>query len=431
LKKAYQKEVVFPESKPKQEQAVQVCLPMAEVLSSIEQGLGELVRKVGRLFIESVLESEVEQIAGPRSCRRQTRQAYRWGVEQGCCLIDGQRVPIVRPRVRQCGGKELPLGTYQLFQQVTPAEETVWSNIMRGLSMRDYKLVLQQFMEAYGLEKSTLSERFVEASRKKLEELMTRSLDHLQICAVLVDGTIFKGQHLVVAIGIDAFGKKLVLGLVQGATENARVVSGLFDHLCERGLDFSQPRLYLVDGSRALHAALQRHAGEAAFIQRCQIHKIRNVLGYLPDTHQHWFKYKLRLAYAQADIVDARQALYRLHDELNELNPSAAASLMEGLEETLTLHDLQVHARLRRSLASTNGIESSFSVVETICRRVKRWQGSDHRLRWVASALLYAETRWNRLHGYRHIPLLIHNLQHAYQLRCNLSTISVANHSAA
>lgn len=431
MKKAYQKKATENAVGAREQGAVQIALPMAEVLTSIEQGLGELVRKVGRMFIESVLEAEVEQIAGARSRRLQNRQAYRWGVEQGSCLIDGQRVPIARPRVRQCGGKELPLGTYQLFQRVTPAEETVWSNLMRGLSMRDYKLVLQQFLDAYGLEKSTVSERFIEASRKKLEELMSRSLEHLQICALLLDGTIFKGQHLVVAIGLDALGRKVVLGLVQGATENAQVVSGLLDHLASRGLDFSQPRLYLLDGSRALRAAIQRHAGQAAFIQRCQVHKVRNVLAYLPETHQHWFKYKLRVAYAQADLADARQALYRLHDELNELNPSAAASLMEGLEETLTLHDLQVHARLRHSLSSTNGIESSFSVVETICRRVKRWQGSDHRLRWVASALLYAETRWNRLHGYRHLPLLTHNLQRAYDLRCNLNAITVAANSAA
>ena len=431
MKKAYQKQAKQDVIEPVEERAVQVSLPMAEVLTSIEQGLGELVRKVGRMFIESVLEAEVEQLAGARSCRSQNRQAYRWGVEQGSCLIDGQRVPIARPRVRQCGGKELPLGTYQLFQRVSPAEETVWSNLMRGLSLRDYKLVLQQFLDAYGLEKSTVSARFVEASRKKLEELMSRSLQHLRISALLMDGTIFKGQHLVVAIGIDAFGKKVVLGLVQGATENAKVVSGLLDHLAERGLDFNEPRLYLLDGSRALRAAIERHAGEAAFFQRCQVHKIRNVLAYLPDTHQHWFKYKLRLAYAQTDAADAKQALYRLHDELNELNPSAAASLMEGLEETLTLHELQVHARLRRSLSSTNGIESSFSVVETICRRVKRWQGNDHRLRWVASALLYAETRWNRLHGYRQIPLLTHNLQRAYQLRCNLNAVPTVDHSAA
>jgi putative transposase len=183
--------------------------------------------------------------------------------------------PLHSRAVRQCGRKELPLGTYQLFQRVSPAEETVWSNIMRGLSMRDYKLVLQQFMDAYGLEKSTISERFVEASRKKLEELMSRSLQHLQICALLIDGTIFKGQHLVAAVGIDAFGKKVVLDLVQGATENAKVVSGLLDHLTEPGLDFTQPQLYLLDGSRALRAAIAGHAGEAAFIQRCQVHTIR------------------------------------------------------------------------------------------------------------------------------------------------------------
>ncbi len=208
MKKAYQNRAVQKTTESTADGAVQISLPMAEVLTSLEQGLGELIRKVGRMFIESVLESEVEQTAGVRSQRVPSRQAYHWGVEQGSCLIDGQRVPIARPRVRQCGGQELPLGTYQLFQRVSPAEETVWSNLMRGLSTRDYKLVLQQFMDAYGLEKSTISDHFVEASRKKLEELMSRSLQHLQICAILIDGTIFKGQHLVAATGIDGFGKK-------------------------------------------------------------------------------------------------------------------------------------------------------------------------------------------------------------------------------
>jgi transposase-like protein len=410
---------------------VQIALPMAEVLSCLEQGLGELVRKVGRLFIESVLEAEAEQIAGPRSRRSQQRRAYRWGREQGYCVVDGQRVPIVRPRLRECGGNELPLGSYQLFQKASRVEETVWSNVMRGLSMRNYKEVLQQFADAYGLEKSTISEHFLAASRKKLDELMNRSLAELPLCAIVIDGTIFKGQHLVVAIGIDTLGHKLVLGIIQGATENTTVVSGLLDQLAARGLSFSEARLYLLDGSKALRAAIVRHAGDAAFFQRCQLHKIRNVVEYLPETHHHWIKYKMRLAYSQREVSDARQALYRLHDELMELNPSAAASLMEGLEDTLTVHELDVHARLRRSLTSTNGIESSFSVVEKICKQVKRWQGSDHRLRWVASALLYAESRWNRLHGYRHLPLLLHNLQRAYQARCTLTAAACLASSAA
>ena len=410
---------------------VQVALPMAEVLSCLEHGLGELLQRVGRLFIESVLEAEAEQLVGPRSRRTQQRHAYRWGSERGYCLVDGQRVPIMRPRLRECGGNELPLGSYQLFQKATSVEETVWSNVMRGLSTRNYKEVLQQFADAYGLEKSTISEHFIAASRKKLDELINRSLTHLPLCAVVIDGTIFKGQHLVVAIGIDTLGHKIVLGLIQGATENATVVSGLLDQLAARGLDFTQPRLYLLDGSKALRAAVVRHAGQAAFFQRCQVHKIRNILEYLPEAQHYWIKYKMRLAYAQRDASDARQALYRLHDELMELNPSAAASLMEGLEDTLTVHELAVHARLRRSLTSTNGIESSFSVVEKVCKQVKRWQGSDHRLRWVASAMLYAESRWNRLHGYRHLPLLLHNLQNAYATRLALNGVASTASSAA
>ena len=416
---------------PTREPPVQIALPMAEVLSCLEQGLGELLRKVGRLFIESVLETEAEQIAGPRSRRSQQRHVYRWGSEQGYCVVDGQRVPIVRPRLRECSGNEVPLGSYQLFQKATTVEETVWSNVMRGLSMRNYKEVLQQFADAYGLEKSTISEHFIASSRKKLDELLNRSLAHLPLCAIVIDGTIFKGQHLVVAIGIDTLGHKIVLGMIQGATENATVASGLLDQLAARGLDFAQPRLYLLDGSKALRAAIVRHAGEAAFFQRCQVHKMRNVLEYVPESEHYWIKYQMRMAYAQRHCSDAKQALYRLHDQLLELNPSAAASLAEGLDETLTVHELDVHARLRRSLTSTNGIESSFSVVDKICHQVKRWQGSDHRLRWVASAMLYAESRWNRLHGYRHLPLLLHNLQRAFAVRCAVNGVASRASSAA
>ena len=259
MKEEYQIEkqaavAVQTEGLPARELPVQIALPMAEVLSHLEQGLGELLRKVGGLFIESVLEAEAGQIAGPRSRRNQQRHAYRWGSEQGYCVADGQRVPIMRPRLRECDGNEVPLGSYQLFQKATRVEETVWSNVMRGLSMRNYKEVPQQFADAYGLEKSTISEHFIAASRKKLDELMNRSLAQLPLCAIVIDGTIFKGQHLVVAIGIDTLGHKIVLGLIQGATENATVVSGLLDQLAARGLDFAQPRLYLLDGSNLIVA---------------------------------------------------------------------------------------------------------------------------------------------------------------------------------
>jgi putative transposase len=227
-------------------------------------------------------------------------------------------------------------------------------------------------------------------------------------------------------VGIDRTGRKIVLGLRQGATENAIVVGELLGELAERGVDFNTPRLYVMDGSKAIRRAITNYAGAAAFLQRCQVHKIRNVTEYLPEASRHAIKFRMRAAYEMEETADARQALYKLHDELMQLNPSAAGSLAEGLEETLTVLDLRLTPRLRRSLATTNAIESGFSIVEEICRQVKHWQGSDHRLRWVGSALLHAEGRWNRLYGYRHMPVLINALESAYQLRCNRKAASSA-----
>ena len=397
---------------------IQLTFPLAEVAELAQASLGDLLRGVGKVFMESVMEAEVEQLAGTRSQPNPQRNIYRWGIEDGYCLIDGQRVPIKRPRLRTRTKKEVPLGSYEMFQRSSLLNDTVWQKIMLGLTMRSYKEVVQQFADAYGLEKSTTCEHFIEASRKKLKELLERSLTGLSIATMVIDGTIFKGQSLVVAVGIDASGRKLVLGLRQGATENAAVVSALLGELMERGLDFTTPRLYIVDGSKAIRAAIRNHAGDAAFLQRCQVHKIRNVTEHLQEADRHALKYRMRLAYGAAEPADARNLLYKLHDELLQSNPSAAASLMEGLEDCLTVSELRLPPKLRESFSSTNCIESGFSIVEHICRQVKRWQGSDHRLRWVGSALLFAESRWNRIHGHRHMPMLMNALNAAYQLRC-------------
>ena len=400
------------------QQAVQFSFPTPEMVKLAEQGLGELLRRVGTMFIEGVMEAETEQIVGPRSKSAPERAAYRWGKEQGYCIIDGQKVPIARPRLRsKANDREIPLGSYELFQRASLLEESVWHKIMHGLTMRSYKEVLQQFVDAYGIEKSTISEHFIEASRKKLEHLLTRSLANVSIAVMMIDGTIFKGANLVVAIGIDRFGYKMVLGLRQGTTENAAVVGAMLEELAERGLDFSEPRLYVVDGSKGIRRAIQNHAGEAAFIQRCQEHKIRNVCGHLPESEQPAVRFQMRAAYSATEVADARKALFGLHDQLMKANPSAARSLAEGLDETLIVMDLRVPHRLRRSLASTNGIESSFSISERICRQVKRWQGSDHRLRWVGSSLMFAESKWNRLHGYKYVPALVTALKTALALR--------------
>ena len=397
---------------------IQLTFPTAGIAELAQHSLGDLLRAVGKVFIETVMESEVRELAGARSERNGEREAYRWGSEAGFCVIDGQRVRIDRPRIRSRELKrEIPLGSYETFQRASLMDETVWQKIMHGLTMRSYKEVVQQFAEVYGLEKSATSAHFVEASRARLKQLMTRSLAALPLRVILIDGIIFNGEHLIVAIGMDGFGNKTVLGMEQGATENKTVVQGLLGQLMERGVDFTKPRLYLLDGGKALRAGVIGFAGEAAFIQRCQVHKIRNVTEYLPEAERPAVRYRMRAAYLEEETVDAKNALYKLHDELMEKNPSAAASLAEGLDETLTVTELRLTPRLRRTLSSTNAIESGFSVVATICGQVKRWQGKDHRLRWVASALLFAESRWNKVHGYRHMPVLVKALDTAYRLR--------------
>jgi putative transposase len=285
--------------------------------------------------------------------------------------------------------------------------------MVRGLSTRNYGAVVKDFSTAYGIEKSAVSENLIEASREKVKQLMERPLGELRLCAVLIDGTPFKDRQMILALGIGCDGSKAVFGLREGATENATVVGALLSDLVERGLDFSTPRLYVLDGGKALHAAVRRHAGESAFIQRCQIHKKLNVADHLPKEHKADVRRKLQNAYAMVDYSDAKRALERLHQELMHLNPSAARSLEEGLEETLTVHKLRVPDQLRRTLSCTNVIESAFSIVETVCRNVKRWQAGDQIERWVGSGLLIAEQQFRKVIGFRQIPLLLSSMANA------------------
>jgi putative transposase len=392
---------------------LQLVLPLADIVAWAQQGAGEVMRQGLRLLMKFVMDQEVSELVGDKHSRGPQRQAYRWGREQGYCVIDGQKVPLPRPRVRDQQNREVPLGSYELFQRGALIEDTVWRNLMHGLTTRNYAAVVRQFVAAYGIEKSMVSEHFIRASRRKLEQLLTRPLDELALCAILIDGTIYQGQNLVVALGIGCDGRKTVLGLRQGASENATVVGALLGDLQERGLDFSIPRLYVLDGAKALAAAVRRFAGEAAVVQRCQAHKVRNVVEHLSEQYQSAVRYKMLRAYRMLRHEDAQHALDQLHRELLDLNPDAARSLKEGMAETLTLHRLGAPEKLRRSLATTNVLESTFSMVETVCRNVKRWRGADQRLRWVASALLHAEERWKRLGGYREIPQLLQQLHAA------------------
>lgn len=416
MKKQYQIEKqrgvqFFRQLAAQDDQNVQLVIPLKEVVDLVQRGLMNLALSAFKQVAEEVMDHEVTALVGPKNQSNRERDKMRWGSERGYCVVGGQKIPLERPRVRNTRHKEVPLGSYEMMQRASLMEESVWQKMIHGLTTRRYSQVIEELEQAYGIKKSTISEHFIEASRQRLDKLLARRLNEFPLCAMMIDGTPFGDQQLITVIGVTVHGHKLVLGLRQGATENTTVVKQLLDDLADRGVDFEVPRLYVLDGGKALFAGVRRTAAKAAVLQRCQVHKIRNVIDHLPEEHHGHVRQKLHSAYGMREYADARRALDLLLRELMDLNPSAARSLQEGLEETLTVHRLRVPPMLRTSLSSTNVIESTFSVVETVCRNVKHWQGGDQYLRWVGSGLLYAESRWNRVHGYRELPLLVKELE--------------------
>ena len=237
---------------------IQMVFPMVEVVGLLQEGVGHLLREAGLSLMHLVMEEEVRHLAGERHQQHPDRRAHRWGKEDGYCVVDGQKVPIRRTRLRNQENREQRLGSYELFQRSAPREHAVWDKMMRGLSTRNYGAVVKDFRQAYGVEKSAVSDNFIEASREKLKELMERRLEEWHLCAVLIDGTPFRDRQMIVALGISNDGRKTVLGLREGATENATVVGELLSDLSGRGLDFSVPRLYVLDGGKALAAAVRQ-----------------------------------------------------------------------------------------------------------------------------------------------------------------------------
>jgi transposase-like protein len=407
-------------------QQIQFALPLPEVLALVQDGLMSLALAAFTKLAEGMMSWEVGSLVGPKNKADGDREFMRWGAQTGYCVVGGQKVPVQRPRVRDVRSREVPLGSYEVLQRASLMEDAVWNKIMGGITTRRYGEVLRELKEAYGIEKSTVSGHFIEASRRRLENLQGRPLQQYAFCAMMIDGTCFDHQDMIAAIGFTIQGHKLVLGLHQGATENATVVKHLLEDIRERGVDFEVPRLYVLDGSKALNSVIGKMAGKCGLVQRCQEHKIRNVVGHLTEEFQPTIRSKMRNAYATLEHSAARRALDTLLRELMDINPSAARSLEEGMEETLTLHRLRLPEKLRRTFRSTNPIESAFDSVETVCRNVKRWQGGDQYLRWVASGLLWAESRWNRLHSYRELPILVKELELAIVRGIQVRHASVA-----
>ena len=285
-------------------------------------------------------------------------------------------------------------------------------NMVLGISSRNYEETVECFVKGYGIKKSSVSRHFVKATAEQMREFLERDLTGLDLVAIFIDGIALKGHLVVVALGLDKGGRKHVLGLWQGATENATICGSLLEDMARRGLNTGKDYLFVLDGSKALRSAVSRQYGSDVAVQRCQQHKRRNVLDHLPKKHQHAIDARTSAAYKMADYDEARKSLQLTVKYLEKLNPSAAASLKEGLEETLTIHKFGITGLLRKTLSTTNPIESCFSVTKTITGRVKRWRGDEMVQRWAVASLLRAEKKFKRVKGYKEIPKLIAALQH-------------------
>jgi transposase-like protein len=369
--------------------AVQMVLPMAEMVGWLRKGVGELIRQAGLQLMDLLMQEEVRELAGERSQRQAERTASRWGSERGYCVVMGQKVPLERPRVRTTDDKEVRLGSYEMFHRGEPLTETVWEKLMLGLSTRKYGQAVREFTEAYGLEKSAISEHFIDASREKLKGMMERRLEKTRLCALLIDATPFAGQQLVAALGIGEDGRKTILGIRQGATENATVVGELLADLVDRGLDFTEPRLYVLEEAGS---GVKKHAGESARFSAAKSTSV-GMLDHLTDEQKSAVAKKLNAAYS-GDYATAKQALNALH-QTDGSQSECSAEFGEG-EETLTVHRLHLPMQLRRPWPVPRdrvGVRSSNGCRGTMARR--RPAG-----RWVAFGRREA---FRRVQGHKQI----------------------------
>lgn len=390
---------------------IQLTLNPEEVVAMLQDSLTDFATEMGLKVARLLLEDEVNQRCGSRYERATERTVTRYGHQRGVVVIAGQKLPVQRPRLRytqRCGEAELE--NYARLQSPDAMPQSVLKRLVRGVSCRDYEGVVDMAREGFGVKKSSVSRSFVKASSREVQELAERRFDGVRFAAIYIDGTPYAGETMIAALGITEDGTKRLLGVRQGATENAAVCTALLEDLCSRGLDTSKPTLLVLDGAKALRAAVKRVWGDKALIQRCQVHKKRNIREHLPQKHWEELSRRLNSAYQQTSYDQALQGLKATACWLQRLNPAAAASLREGMEETLTVVRLGVPTILRRTLASTNPIESAFSVAENVTRRVKCWREGDMRQRWCTAGLLRAESKFRRVKGHRYMPQLLEAL---------------------
>jgi transposase-like protein len=394
--------------------AVEVPLPLLGAFANIEKSFFELCIDSGQQVLQAMMEQDREDLCGPRWKRDPDRSAGRGGTTQSEVTLGGRRIAIKRPRVRSKEGGEVELPSFAFATDRDPLDQHTLNAVACGISSRKYARSLDPLpeeIEDRSTSKSTVSRRYVAMTTKQMTSWLTTPLGDRHFPIIMIDG-IHLGDHLVlIALGIDFEGKKQVLGLREGDTENGQVVRSLLRDLLDRGLEQERARLFVIDGAKALTSAIQKTFGPLAEIQRCQIHKRRNILGHLPDRLHESVKAILKEAWSLGDAKVAKRRLERLASSLEVDHPGAAASIKEGLDHTLTLQRLGLGGVLYKKLRTTNAIENLNSGIVTYSRNVKRWQSGSMVVRWVSAAIVEAEEKFRRVKGCRDIEKLIRALE--------------------
>ena len=381
--------------------ALEAQLPMDELIAGARQDIEAFAAELGLTLIQRVMEAEIKQKVGPWG----QQQTYRHGHQPGYVVYGGRKVKLERPRLRSLEDQEVPLASYQAFQKDGKLQAAVARQLTRQCSSRDYEGAVEGCLKGYGIKRSSVSRHWKAATAKELEGLMERPIPK-DLLVLMIDSKFFGGDCLVAAIGVDLQGRKHVLGIWHGATENSTVVKGLLEDLVSRGLESERKMLIVLDGAKALRKAVQMVWGERGLVQRCRVHKLRNVLDQLPEEKKAQAGWRLRAAWAKKDPKAAEKDLRQTAAWLETSWPMAAASLLEGLEETLTLQKLNLPPALCRIFSSTNLIENCFSQAAHRTHRVKRWDGPRMILRWTAAALLATEKNFRRVKGCEQLDLL-------------------------
>ena len=390
--------------------SVEIPLSLLGVFANIEKSFFELCIDAGQQVLFAMMEHDREALCGPRWKRDPQRCAGRAGTTRSEVTLGGRRIRVPRPRVRSTGGEEVELPSFAFASSRDPMDRPTLNAVACGISSRKYARSLDplpESIEERSTSKSSVSRRSVAMTAKQLTTWLTTPLGDRHFPIVMIDGIHLGDPVVLIALGIDLEGKKQVLGLREGNTENGQVVRSLLRDLVTRGVDPERGRLFVIDGALALTSAIQKTFGSLAKIQRCQIHKLRNILGHLPDHLHANVTAVLREAWAMSDATVAKRRLERLASSLEADHPGAAASVREGLDETLTLQALGIDGRLYVKLRTTNAIENLNSGIAWYSKNVKRWQSGSMVVRWGSAAIVEAEKKFRRVQGWQDIQKLI------------------------